>query len=121
MVESSQLALPVAVVLIVLLSAGLRLHPFFSLLLPAVGFGALFLPLEASLDAFSAGVGRTTGGVGVIILCGSVIGAFLDRTDAVTSIAQARPLPAAPRASESTGCVRRASCRRWARRTRCWP
>ena len=96
MVESSLLALPVAVVLIVLLSAGLRLHPFFSLLLPAVGFGALFLPLEASLDAFSAGVGRTTGGVGVIILCGSVIGAFLDRTDAVTSIAQARPAHRSP-------------------------
>jgi GntP family gluconate:H+ symporter len=82
------IALPVAVASIVALSTVLRLHPFFSLLVPAVAFGALFVPLEASLDAFSAGVGRTTGGVGVIILCGSVIGAFLDRTDAVTSIAQ---------------------------------
>ncbi len=81
-------ALPVAVGSIVALSTILRLHPFFSLFVPAVVFGALFVSPEASLDAFSDGVGRTTGGVGVIILCGSVIGAFLDRTDAVTSIAQ---------------------------------
>ena len=81
-------ALPVAVGSIVALSTVLRLHPFFSLFVPAVVFGSLFVSPEASLDAFSDGVGRTTGGVGVIILCGSVIGAFLDRTDAVTSIAQ---------------------------------
>ena len=81
-------ALPVAVASIVALSTVLRLHPFFSLFVPAVVFGSLFVSPEASLDAFSDGVGRTTGGVGVIILCGSVIGAFLDRTDAVTSIAQ---------------------------------
>ncbi len=81
-------ALPVAVGSIVALSTILRLHPFFSLFVPAVVFGALFMSPEASLDAFTDGVGRTTGGVGVIILCGSVIGAFLDRTDAVTSIAQ---------------------------------
>ena len=86
--DSALIALPVAVACIVLLSAWLKLHPFYSLFLPAVAFGAVFLPLEESLDAFSAGVGRTTGGVGVIILCGSVIGAFLDRTDAVTTIAR---------------------------------
>ena len=51
------------------------------MLLPAVAFGAVFLPLEDSLDAFSVGVGKTCGGVGVIILCGSVIGAFLDSVE----------------------------------------
>ena len=80
-------ALPVTVLAIVLLSACLRLHPFFALMGPAIAFGSCFLPLEQSLDAFSAGLARTTGSVGVIILCGSVIGAFLGRTNAVSSIA----------------------------------
>jgi GntP family gluconate:H+ symporter len=81
-------ALPAAVLLVILLTTAARLHPFFALLLSSIFFGvASGLPVGQALNAFMGGLGDTVSGVGVIILAGSVIGEFLNRSGAVTVIA----------------------------------
>ena len=77
----------VSIALIIVLITWLKLHPFLSLL---VGSGALALlagiTLTDTFTAFSAGMGSTVGGVGVLIALGAIIGALLVETGAADEI-----------------------------------
>ncbi len=58
-----------------------RLPPFLALILGALGFGlASGLSAADTLAAITGGLGKTVGGIGIIIACGCIIGAVLEHT-----------------------------------------
>jgi GntP family gluconate:H+ symporter len=63
---------------VILLIAAAKVHPFLSLVFGALVLGVVagFGP-EDTITSFSAGVGSTVGGVGLLIAVGSMIGALL--------------------------------------------
>ncbi|VDG76080.1 GntP family gluconate:proton (H+) symporter [Actinobaculum suis] len=79
----------VGVALIILLITALKVHPFLALL-----FGSFVMALIAGtplLDAFSSfttGLGSTVGGVGVLIVLGSMIGELLIRSGGADQIVE---------------------------------
>jgi GntP family gluconate:H+ symporter len=75
---------------IVLSTAVLRLHPILALLLAAFGYGILCgrLSLEATVSAVNAGFGGTIGYIGIVILAGSIIGTFLEKSGGAIRIAE---------------------------------
>jgi len=67
----------------------MRLHPFLALLLAALGFGLLAgMPAVEVVHTLNAGFGGTIGSIGVVILCGSIIGTFLERTGGALKLAE---------------------------------
>ena len=86
------LLLKIALAIMFLLFAGsyLRWHPFFALLLTAVGLGfAVGLSGSAILETLRAGFGGLIGSVGLLIVLGSIIGVALERSGATRRIAEA--------------------------------
>ncbi|WP_406656697.1 GntP family permease [Methanolobus sp. ZRKC2] len=77
----------VALVLILILTARLRIHPFLSLILVSVFVGLLIGDLERTLVAISQGMGRVFGQFAIVITAGSIIGLILHRTGGTTLIA----------------------------------
>jgi len=66
------------VVTIILLITWLRVHPFLGLILGSATLGVVSgMPTSKIVDAFTAGVGSTLGGVGLLIALGAMIGALL--------------------------------------------
>ncbi len=77
-----------SVVFIVLATTRLQLHPFLALILAALGFGLLSgMSGSAVIDAIAAGFGGTAGAVGIVILAGSIIGVFLERSGGALRLA----------------------------------
>ena len=78
------------VVFIVVASTRLKLHPFLALLLAALGYGMAVgrMPLVDVVKAINAGFGETVGYIGLVILAGSVIGVFLEKSGGATSLAE---------------------------------
>lgn len=69
------------IALIVVLIAVVKLHPFLSLLVgSAVTAVIAGVPYDKSLDSFTAGVGSTVSGVGLLIALGGIIGILLTRS-----------------------------------------
>src|SRR5690606_21832908 len=69
------------VVLIVLMTARFKIHPFIALLLVALLYGFLAgMPAEEIIASVNQGFGGTLGGIGLIIILGVIIGAFLENT-----------------------------------------
>jgi GntP family gluconate:H+ symporter len=63
---------------IVVLITKLKIHPFLSLTVGALTVGALArLPLAATVDSFTTGVGATVAGVGMLIALGAMFGRLL--------------------------------------------
>jgi GntP family gluconate:H+ symporter len=86
----SILFLLAAVGFIVLSTTRWRLHPFLALLLAAIGFGAVSrMPLPDILAAVKAGFGGTIGNVGIIIIAGTAIGIFLEKSGGALAMAEA--------------------------------
>lgn len=78
-----------SVVFIVVATARLRMHPFLALILAALGFGLLSgMPGPEVVDAISAGFGGTVGAIGIVILAGSIIGVFLERSGGAVRLAE---------------------------------
>ncbi len=83
------LAALLGIALIILLITVLKLHPFLSLL-----FGSFVMALVAGtplIDAFSSftkGLGSTVGGVGILIVLGSMIGELLIRSGGADRIVE---------------------------------
>jgi len=72
------LYLIVSVILIILLTARLKVHPFIALLLVALMYGFLSgMPSADIINSVNEGFGKTLGGIGLIIILGVIIGAFL--------------------------------------------
>lgn len=79
----------VSVVLIVLLTARFNLHPFLALLVASFFFAfASGMSFELLLDSINTGFGSTLGSIGMVILFGIIIGAFLEHSGAAFRLAE---------------------------------
>jgi GntP family gluconate:H+ symporter len=79
-----------AIVFIIFSTARLRLHPFLALLLAAFGYGLLSgrMPLADVIKSVNDGFGDTIGRIGIVILAGSVIGTFLEKSGGALKLAE---------------------------------
>jgi len=82
--------LVLSVMFIVVTSTRLTLHPFLGLLLAALGYGVAVgrMPLVDVVKAINTGFGATIGYIGLVILAGSVIGTFLEKSGGAAGLAQ---------------------------------
>ncbi len=82
------LLLLLSVAAIIFLTARLDVHPFVALMLVAVGYGILAgMPLDAVVASVNRGFGDTLGSIGLIIILGVIIGAFLENTGGAYALA----------------------------------
>ena len=80
--------LVLSVFFIVIMTSRFRVHPFLVLLVAAIGVGiATQLPLQEILNALKGGFGDTLGGIGIVIIAGTIIGVILEKTGASLSMA----------------------------------
>lgn len=78
-----------SIVALVLLITKLQLHPFLSLLIVSIAFGLVAgMSGEAIITSIQDGFGGTLGKIGLIIILGVVIGAFLENTGGAMALAQ---------------------------------
>lgn len=78
----------VSILFIIVSTAWLKLHPFFALLLAAFGFGILGgLPLDTVVAKVNEGFGNTMAGIGIVIIAGTLIGVFLERSGGARQLA----------------------------------
>jgi len=79
-----------AIVFIVLTTTRLKLHPFLALLLAAFGYGVASgrMSLADVATAVNTGFGNTIGAIGIVILAGSIIGTFLEKSGGAFSLAE---------------------------------
>lgn len=79
-----------AVVFIVVATTRWNLHAFLALLVAALGYGVASgtMRLQEVVAAVNEGFGGTLGEIGIVILAGSVIGTFLDRSGGARRLAR---------------------------------
>jgi GntP family gluconate:H+ symporter len=84
------LLLIASVVFIVVSTTRLSLHPFLALLIAAFGFGLLAgMPPTQVVASINQGFGGILGAIGIVILAGSIIGTFLERSGGALRVAEA--------------------------------
>ena len=78
-----------AIVFIVISTSRLRWHPFLALLAAAIGYGALSgtMTLEEVVKSINTGFGNTVGFIGIVIVAGSIIGTFLEKSGGAQTLA----------------------------------
>jgi GntP family gluconate:H+ symporter len=77
------------VLLIVVFTSRFRVHPFVVLLAVALLYGFLVgMPVDEIITSVNQGFGQTLGGIGLIIVLGVIIGAFLEHTGGAFAIAE---------------------------------
>jgi len=82
------LFLILSVVAIILMTVRLKVHPFIALFVVAILYGiAAGMPLELIITSVNDGFGDTLGKIGLIIVMGIIIGAFLENSGGAYSIA----------------------------------
>jgi len=75
------LLLLLSIAFIIFATAKLNLHPFLALLITAFGFGiASGMPLADVVKSVNDGFGGTIGSIGIVILAGTIIGIFLEKS-----------------------------------------
>ena len=79
----------ISVAFIIITTAKLKWHPFFSLLIAAFGYGGLSgtLSLDEVVKSVNSGFGNTIGFIGIVILAGSIIGKFLEKSGGAFTLA----------------------------------
>jgi gluconate:H+ symporter, GntP family len=79
----------ISVAFIIFTSTKLKWHPFFSLLIAALGYGVFSgtMSLEEVVNSVNSGFGNTIGFIGIVILAGSIIGTFLERSGGAITLA----------------------------------
>jgi GntP family gluconate:H+ symporter len=78
-----------SIVFIVLATTKLGLHPFLALLAAAFGFGLLSgMPAAEVVQAVNQGFGGILGYIGIVIVAGSIIGTFLERSGGALQLAE---------------------------------
>jgi len=82
--------LVLSVVFIIISTVTLKLHPFLALLIAAFGFGIFCgkMPLDMVVKSLNEGFGGTVGAIGIVILAGSVIGTFLEKSGGAFRLAE---------------------------------
>ncbi len=101
------LLLLLSVILIIVLTAKLNVHPFLALLGAALFF-ALFsgMNLDTIVQSINDGFGITLGKIGVVIILGVIIGAFLEHSGGAFKLAEkVLKLIGAKRVHEAMGIV----------------
>ena len=83
------LYLLISVLIIIFLTARFKVHPFIALLLVALLYGFLAgMPALEIISSVNQGFGKTLGGIGLLIILGIIIGAFLENTGGAYAIAE---------------------------------
>jgi GntP family gluconate:H+ symporter len=83
------LLLLLSIAFIVFATAWLKLHPFLALLITAFGFGILSgMPLADVVKSVNEGFGGTIGAIGIVILAGTIIGVFLEKSGGAFRLAE---------------------------------
>lgn len=78
-----------SVAIIVVLTAKLNVHPFLALLGAALFFGLCSsMPLDTIIKSINDGFGITLGKIGVVIVLGVIIGAFLEHSGGAYKLAE---------------------------------
>ena len=78
-----------SVVAIVLLITRLKLHPFLALLFVSIAFGLVSgMPFNDLIISIQDGFGGTLGKIGLIIILGVIIGAFLEHSGGAMALAE---------------------------------
>jgi len=79
-----------SVVFIVLATTKLKLHPFLALLIAAFAYGIFCgkMSLAEVVESVNTGFGGTIGYIGIVILAGSVIGTFLEKSGGAMNLAK---------------------------------
>ncbi len=94
----SVLLLAASIMLIVLLTTRLKLHPVAALLLASFFFGTLDgMPLTQIVSAVNDGFGQTLGSIGIVIVAGTIIGTFLHHSGGAGRLASRFVRLAGPR------------------------
>ncbi len=84
------LLLFISIAFIILSTSVFKWHPFLSLLAAAFGFGILsgHMSLKQVVDSINTGFGNTIGYIGIVILAGSIIGKFLEKSGGAHKLAE---------------------------------
>ena len=83
------LYLLLSVILIIFLTAKLKVHPFLALFAVAISYGFVTgMPLGKIVESINDGFGETLGKIGLIIIFGVIIGAFLENSGGAYKIAE---------------------------------
>ncbi|HUS72268.1 MAG TPA: GntP family permease [Sedimentisphaerales bacterium] len=79
-----------SVVFIIVATTKLKLHPFLALLISAFGYGVFCgkMSLADVVNSVNSGFGGTIGYIGIVILAGSVIGTFLEKSGGAFKLAE---------------------------------
>lgn len=79
-----------SIIFIILSTTRLKLHPFLSLLLAAFGYGIFSgkMSLADVVASVNGGFGDTIGRIGIVILAGSIIGIFLEKSGGALNLAE---------------------------------
>ncbi len=78
-----------SVVFIVFSTTKFKMHPFLALLFAAIGFGLFSgMSLERIVESINGGFGDTLGKIGLVIILGVLIGAFLEHSGGAFAIAE---------------------------------
>lgn len=81
--------LVLSVVAIIVLTTRLNMHPFLALLLVGIGYGLLAgMPLPLIIESINSGFGDTLGKIGLVIVLGVIIGAFLEHSGGAYTMAE---------------------------------
>ncbi len=78
-----------AIVFIIISTSVFKWHPFLSLIIAAFGFGIFSgtMSLNEVVQAVNGGFGNTIGYIGIVILAGSIIGKFLEKSGGAFKLA----------------------------------
>lgn len=78
----------VAVIGMVILISKFKWHPFIVLILAAYFVGTVTgIPVEKVIDLIKKGFGGILGNIGIVIICGTIIGVILEKTGAALTMA----------------------------------
>ncbi len=79
-----------SVVFIIVATTKLKMHPFLALLISAFGYGIFCgkMLLADVVKSVNSGFGSTIGYIGIVILAGSVIGTFLEKSGGAFKLAE---------------------------------
>lgn len=81
--------LVLSIALIILLTARYKIHPFIVLFLVALFYGiCVGMPFNEIITSVNEGFGNTLGGIGLLIVFGVIIGAFLEHSGGAYKIAE---------------------------------
>ena len=78
-----------SIIFIVVAASRWKVHPFVALLIASFGVGlAVKMPLSQIIQTINSGFGNILAYIGLIVVMGSIIGVFLEKSGAAMKIAE---------------------------------